>query len=43
MMWLIPGVSANAVNVRLHRARARLARLLRNEPAGNLKRAGMEN
>jgi RNA polymerase sigma-70 factor (ECF subfamily) len=39
----IAGVSANAVNVRLHRARARLARLLRNETAGNLKLAGMEN
>jgi RNA polymerase sigma-70 factor (ECF subfamily) len=38
----IAGVSANAVNVRLHRARARLARLLRNETAGNLKLAGME-
>ncbi len=39
----IVGVSANAVNVRLHRARARLARLLRNEPAGNFKLVGMEN
>lgn len=39
----IAGVSANAVNVRLHRARARLSRLLRNEPAGNRKLAGMEN
>jgi RNA polymerase sigma-70 factor (ECF subfamily) len=39
----ITGVSANAVSVRLHRARTRLARLLRNENAGELKLVGMEN
>jgi RNA polymerase sigma factor (sigma-70 family) len=39
----IAGLSANAVGVRLHRARARLARLLRDEPAGDLKLVQMES
>jgi RNA polymerase sigma-70 factor (ECF subfamily) len=39
----ISGLSPNAVSVRLHRARARLARLLRNEPTGDLKLVQMES
>ena len=38
----ITGVSRNAVGVRLHRARARLARLLKNDSTGALKLVGME-
>jgi RNA polymerase sigma-70 factor (ECF subfamily) len=38
----ITGLSANAVGVRLHRARARLAALLRNEPAGALTLVQLE-
>ncbi len=36
------GLSPNAVTVRLHRARARLARLLKKEPTGDLRLVGME-
>lgn len=39
---VITGLSANAVGVRLHRARARLTRLLKDEPAGDLKLVQME-
>lgn len=39
----ITGLSANAVGVRLHRARARLARLLRDEPASELQLVQMES
>jgi RNA polymerase sigma-70 factor (ECF subfamily) len=38
----ITGHSAGNVSVRLHRARARLARLLRNEPAGALTLVQLE-
>jgi RNA polymerase sigma factor (sigma-70 family) len=38
----ITGASSNAVGVRLHRARARLARLIRNESTGALTLAGVE-
>jgi RNA polymerase sigma factor (sigma-70 family) len=36
------GLSPNAVTVRLHRARARLARLLKKEPTTDLRLVGME-
>lgn len=39
----ITGLTRNAVGVRLHRARARLARLLDGESAVGLRVAGMEN
>jgi RNA polymerase sigma-70 factor (ECF subfamily) len=40
---VVTGLSANAVGVRLHRARARLARLLKDEPASDLKLVQMES
>ena len=39
----LSGLSANAVSVRLHRARARLARLLKDEPASDLRLVQMES
>lgn len=38
----ITGLSRNAIGVRLHRARARLAKLIRNESTGGLKLVGLE-
>lgn len=38
----ITGLSRNAIGVRLHRARARLAKLIRNESTGGLKLAELE-
>lgn len=38
----ITGLSRNVLSVRLHRARARLAKLIRNESADGLRLVGME-
>jgi RNA polymerase sigma factor (sigma-70 family) len=38
----ITGLSRNTLGVRLHRARARLAKLIRSESAGELRLVGME-
>jgi RNA polymerase sigma-70 factor (ECF subfamily) len=38
----VTGISKNALGVRLHRARARLAKLMRNDTGGHLELARME-